>query len=292
MRESKGDEIVGGIVDLASDRTFEGIHSTAPMPLVPWVLGNLDLTRTRSVFDLGCGIGRFALPVASLIAPNDGEVHGIDLDPRAVEEFNRRAHNAGLRAEATQGNILAKAAIPNARFDMVMLNFVLHTLSFPRIKQFLGTVSALVAPDGQLLVTAYGENHISEPTTWLTEALISAGLNQPEARRVTRQLDRPRRFSIDDGTRLLRRHFDHLEFTQFRDVFELSPYDLEDMVGPRLLHAPRLSTHLPDGVDPRNVAATFREIMASHSNNGHVELNADIAMFVARSPRRGPWPWI
>src|SRR5215467_13056217 len=63
-------------------------------PLTDSFLRRAGLSAGMRVLDLGCGIGEVSLIAARLVGPH-GRVHGIDLDPAALEIARTRARSAG-----------------------------------------------------------------------------------------------------------------------------------------------------------------------------------------------------
>jgi ubiquinone/menaquinone biosynthesis C-methylase UbiE len=60
------------------------------------VLKRLFLTRGMRVADVGCGPGRLTVRIATQVGPN-GDVVGMDVDPRVLRAAEERANAGGLR---------------------------------------------------------------------------------------------------------------------------------------------------------------------------------------------------
>jgi len=73
----------------------------------------------RSVFDLGCGTGMFAIGAALLGARR---VAGIDIDHGAVEVAKRNAARLGLSIEFSVADVRSAADIAGGPFDTVVMN--------------------------------------------------------------------------------------------------------------------------------------------------------------------------
>ena len=63
-------------------------------PLTDSFLRRAGVSAGMRVLDLGCGIGEVSLIAARLVGPH-GQVHGIDLDPAALDIARTRIRSAG-----------------------------------------------------------------------------------------------------------------------------------------------------------------------------------------------------
>jgi ubiquinone/menaquinone biosynthesis C-methylase UbiE len=99
--------------------------------------------------DVGCGIGYFTLPLATLVGPS-GRVIAVDLQAAMLEGLRRRAVLAGVASriqlhQATPGGLgLAEPA------DFVLAFWMVHEV--PDRPRFLGELAGLLRPGGRLLV--------------------------------------------------------------------------------------------------------------------------------------------
>ena len=141
---------------------FAGFYAAGPYPryskrmsdLLPAVLARLD-ARPRSLLDIACGEGTFAIAQAAAGL----EVTGIDLSPRMLEIARRRAASEQVRATFTQGDMRALA--PARTYDLVTcwydsLNYLLEPADL--IAAFRGAEAAL-APGARFIFdmnTIYG----------------------------------------------------------------------------------------------------------------------------------------
>ena len=79
-----------------TDRERRRLASQAAIlnPLTDNFLRRAGLSAGMRVLELGCGIGEVSLIAARLVGPL-GQVHGIDLDPAALEIARPRIRSAG-----------------------------------------------------------------------------------------------------------------------------------------------------------------------------------------------------
>ncbi len=95
--------------------------------------------RRARVLSLGCGIGDTEL----LIAPQVGEVVGVDLSPAAVRQARADAERLKVKnARFEQGSFA------EGRFDAVMAIFFLHHLSEGDLAELPARVKGALAPGG------------------------------------------------------------------------------------------------------------------------------------------------
>ena len=105
------------------------------------------------VLDVGCGTGRLAAHVASLVGP-DGEVVGVDPLPMRIE-LARQQTRENLRFQVDDAYALT--GFPDASFDIVYLNAVFHWL--PEKRTPLRNFYRLLKPGGWLGLTTGSREH-------------------------------------------------------------------------------------------------------------------------------------
>ncbi len=94
------------------------------------------------VLSLGCGIGDTEL----LLAPEVGELVGLDLSPSAIRQAREDAARAGVRnARFIEGTL---ECLRETGFDVVFGIFFLHHLPEPALAELPARVAALLAPGG------------------------------------------------------------------------------------------------------------------------------------------------
>lgn len=103
------------------------------------ILKHNDLSRVRSVLDVGCGPGTNAPSFAH------AEYHGIDINPRYIDLARRRYKRDFLVADAT-----SYVAPEGSRYDFILVNSFLHHIDTPAVSRILGHLSTLLAPDGYI----------------------------------------------------------------------------------------------------------------------------------------------
>jgi arsenite methyltransferase len=130
----------------------------------------LQPTRGERVLDVGCGTGRLGDYVAGLVAP-DGEVVGVDPLPLRIELAARK--NPRFKAQVGRAEDLS--AFPDASFDVVYANSVLHWVADkPRaLREALRVLRA----GGRLGVNSADGDRAHQSARLVREAVIEEGLD-------------------------------------------------------------------------------------------------------------------
>lgn len=114
-------------------------------------LRRAGISAGMSVLDLGCGIGEVSLIAARLIGPH-GKLHGIDLDPSALEIARQRIRSAGHdHVTFEQANV--SEHVPAEQYDAVIGRHILiHTKDAVEV---LKAVVAMVRDGGLVAFQEY-----------------------------------------------------------------------------------------------------------------------------------------
>jgi ubiquinone/menaquinone biosynthesis C-methylase UbiE len=99
------------------------------------------------ILDIGCGRGD---PTLELAASTGGEVVGLDIDRRSLDDLSSRAAERGLagRVRAVQGS-MTKAELESESFDLVWAEASLHVVGF---EAGLEIARRLLKPGGFLVI--------------------------------------------------------------------------------------------------------------------------------------------
>lgn len=126
------------------------------------------LRPNHRVLDIGCGVGRMAVPLARVLGP-DGRYDGIDIVPAAIRWCRRhvqplhpgfRFHLADLRnARYNPGGGGEPAAFrfpfDDGAYDTILLASVLTHLAPDVVERYLAEVARLLAPGGLCLASVF-----------------------------------------------------------------------------------------------------------------------------------------
>jgi SAM-dependent methyltransferase len=103
----------------------------------------------RSVFEFGCGTGRFADRLLSRELPPDARYAGVDLSSTMVDLATRRLARFGERAQVTLTEGDVRFPFPDASFDRVVATYVLDILGEERIRELLLEAHRLPGPSAR-----------------------------------------------------------------------------------------------------------------------------------------------
>jgi SAM-dependent methyltransferase len=122
--------------------------------------GLADLPGRRAL-ELGCGGGQAAL----ILARHGFEVTGVDFAPSAIALATANAAREGLQATFQVGDGLTLAGFPDAVFDLVIDNHMLHCLVEPGDRQrCLSAARRVLAPGGLMFSTTMSCEGTFDPT--------------------------------------------------------------------------------------------------------------------------------
>lgn len=118
-----------------------------------WLNGFLSILaefKVRELLDLGCGTGYDCLELAR----RGIAVTGIDHSKIALDRARALAHVENLAVRFLQVDVGEPLPFPNAEFDAVMSNLVLHSFSDGASRQIIAEVWRCLKPGGLLLFHA------------------------------------------------------------------------------------------------------------------------------------------
>lgn len=147
---------------LAWDRAWRELAASGEQS--PWrrpepkVLASIPLLRRRQVrrvLDLGSGLGRHVLPLAT----EGFDVYGLDASRSGVREISMAAGAAGLRVNLVVGTFL-ELPFPSASFDFVLAWNVLYHGDGVSAGQAVAEVARVLRPAGLYLGTMLSKRNV------------------------------------------------------------------------------------------------------------------------------------
>jgi len=115
----------------------------------------IDPKAGERILDVGCGPGSLTLPAKVKVGP-DGEVIGIDLAPRMIEQGKKKAQKAGLDIEFKTASI-DELPLPDDHFDAVLSSLMFHHLPVDIKKKGIQEILRVLKPGGRLLLSDFGK---------------------------------------------------------------------------------------------------------------------------------------
>lgn len=110
--------------------------------------------RAESIFELGCGTGRFAARLLAAHLPVSASYLGIDISRTMVDIANRRLAPYAGRAEVRQSNGAMDFPLPDDSVDRVVSTYVLDLLPETDIARALAEAHRVLAPGGKLCLVS------------------------------------------------------------------------------------------------------------------------------------------
>ena len=114
------------------------------------LLAHADFGEARSVFEFGCGTGRFAEQLLSEWLTSDCRYQGVDISPVMVQLAQTRLASWRERAHVVQTSGAMSVPAPGASVDQFIACYVLDLLSDEDIRQLLAEAHRVLVPGGLL----------------------------------------------------------------------------------------------------------------------------------------------
>ncbi|GAA2288505.1 hypothetical protein GCM10010145_68370 [Streptomyces ruber] len=101
----------------------------------------------EKVLDIGCGTGRFTVPMAE----KGAEVSGLDISRPMLDVASRKLAERGLTADLREGD-MARLPFPDASFDTVTSMLALMHVPLEDRQAVFGEVARVLRPGGRMLL--------------------------------------------------------------------------------------------------------------------------------------------
>lgn len=106
----------------------------------------------RSVFEFGCGTGRFAVRLLSDVLPDDARYQGVDVSPVMVRIARGRLGAWAERAAVQVSDGTMRLPMADGTCDRIVCTYVLDLLSADDIAAFLADAKRVLAFGGSLCI--------------------------------------------------------------------------------------------------------------------------------------------
>jgi len=132
-----------------------------------------------TAFDVGCGPGFFAIPMARMVGER-GSVVAVDIQPNMLERTRRRAERAGVAGRIRLHLAAADSLGLDVKADFALAFWMAHEVD--DLKRFFTEIQAALKPQGSLLLVE-PRGHVPERRyTEIVAAALSAGFEARETR--------------------------------------------------------------------------------------------------------------
>lgn len=123
-----------------------------------------DFQTAKSIFEFGCGTGKFAKDLLENYLSKDCQYLGIDLSETMIEIAGKRLKPFENQAKVQLSDGSTKFQFPANSFDRFVSNYVLEILSDEEIAKIFHEANRILSEDGLLSITslACGEGFVSK----------------------------------------------------------------------------------------------------------------------------------
>jgi ubiquinone/menaquinone biosynthesis C-methylase UbiE len=133
------------------------------------LIEHLDLASARSVFEFGCGTGRFAEDLLARQLPGTATYRGVDVSPVMVRLATERLASFGPRASVRLTDGTPPTGEPSESCDRFVSSFVLDLLSAQDIDGVIREAHRMLRPGGLLGLSSltFGFTVASRVVSWM-----------------------------------------------------------------------------------------------------------------------------
>lgn len=138
-------------------------------PALDDLVAHADLGRARSIFEFGCGTGKFAERILTASVRPSASYLGCDLSPTMIGLATQRLASYAPRAMVSLSNGDICFPISDQSVDRVISNYVLDLLSEEDARRFFDEAHRVLAPGGKLCLASLtdGVTLVSRLISWL-----------------------------------------------------------------------------------------------------------------------------
>lgn len=237
-----------------------------------WVIRQLSLTGAEKVLDIGCGEGRFLLPIAHLLK-DGGEIVGCDLSKGVMASAQETISAELLPAHL----IVADAeALPfqAGMFDLAMAN---HMLYHVNVQSALNEADRVLKLGGRFLATTNSQHHMPEMGTLHFQTMKQLGIEY--------SADGNEPFCTENGLEQLESVFSEVELLTYEAGFRISDPQpvLQYYMATQLYQGPYHEPSLPRSAR-ESITGTFSELAQAMINQagGSLLISKPVGAFICR----------
>lgn len=217
-------------------------------PFESWVIRHLWLTGSETVLDIGCGEGRFLLPMARLLKGR-GEIVGCDLSEGVMAGMHEVITADQLPVHLVVADAEA-LPFPDEQFDLVMANHMLYHVAIPRA---LSEVERVLKPAETFVATTNSQHGMPVLGTLHMQAMNRLGIAYHA------EVNEP--FSLENGKEQLQRGFADVALLTYEAGFQVSDPApvLQYYMATQLYQRPSQEPGIPQAVREA-IAPTFTQL--------------------------------
>lgn len=123
-------------------------------PALDELIAHADFKGARSVFELGCGTGKFASRLLEGHLSSSATYLGCDLSPVMIGLAKHRLEAYAERAQVTLSDGALQFPLPDHSVDRIVANYVLDLLSEEDIRRFFSEAYRTLTPGGKVCLAS------------------------------------------------------------------------------------------------------------------------------------------
>lgn len=237
--------------------------------------GDLDLTDSKDILDLGCGFGFFTQALKGRVHP-EAMVTGIDRHPEYEWFFFQSCDKAGIKADFKSKGIEHINNFRDNAYDLILCSYALYF--FP---ESIAEISRILKPDGVFIAITHAIPHMTEFMTYIRGILKQNGLiltiDMPYEELISR-------FSNLNGKKELEPYFSQISTLDYKASLAFGKNDHKELVEYfNFKHA----FFIPEVIDPddslhNKVSSSIKKDLLSR--NG-LKISKNDIIFVCKQPK-------
>ncbi len=139
------------------------------------LVAHANFEQARTVYEFGCGTGRFAEDLLSHHLPPTAIYHGTDVSSTMVQLSREQLARFGDRVQISHSDGSPKLDVADHSVDRVVSNYVLDLLPDEEARQLVSEARRVLTPDGRLCLCSLtrGINLASRFVTWVWSRLYA-----------------------------------------------------------------------------------------------------------------------
>jgi len=196
-------------------------YSINPGDVRDTALAGLDLSRVRTVLDLGCGYGFFTEKLVGLLR-DDVIITGIDLLESNRGAFLDTVASMGYRGAFIVGNSELLKRMSPCMYDLVIASYSLYF--FPHLA---GEIARVLRNGGMFLAVTHSRFTLREVLPFIPACMKHFHLEPPGEIAILRLFSS---FSLENGAALLEPHFEKVERITFLNELLFERDDMEEFL--------------------------------------------------------------
>ncbi|MFJ2397391.1 methyltransferase domain-containing protein [Streptomyces sp. NPDC087843] len=189
---------------------------TNPTSMLDHMIGNLALTGTEDLLDLGCGNGFVLEGLRPHLA--DGSITGLDNAPAVLDAARQRLHGTATPCSWIEGSADDLSALGDDTFDRVMANYMIHYV--PDLSRCFTEVRRVLRPGGIFQLTTDRTDSMLEMYQAHFTALKAMGAPEDLFRASPKG-----RLSLANGAPQLQAHFEDVKTVTWQDQLRFTDPD-------------------------------------------------------------------